>query len=566
MRTSAILIGVLFWLLAACRPAVPGEPAARTAAPPAVSQPISSPSLPPTPVLSPAGAFTSGASNQEPGTFLFVESWSDDKGSPACEETILIDEPTYDTDCAGGCPWQWSGGEPDRPIKALSGWVQGEIEPGGLVGFLGSGASISGIGGGVSSALYPINKLPFAIGKRATIHSVAADGSIVVQNEAITFSLQPGQSWMSRSYADEAGLETYYGRGNPVPAGCTVVETYRLTNFGLLRADQIRVGIDLASLPRETATPRPGLACTSHRPLGAAGFVWDITPDSAGGIWVAANDGAAYFDADAGRWQAFTAVEGLAIGSVRMISVGPDGTVWATGWEGKLAAYDGERWQLVEEERLLGADIGAARAAPDGALWIAAAKDLWRWDRERDDWQRHGEGNGRLPDRVHDILFTPDGTVWATHETAVSYLLPGAEHWRIHPESEQNRRNVTAGYDTAAVAPNGTIWFSGQRFYNPTTERWTETVYGGRHKRFAYDLLVDAGGGLWVARGDEQGLIYIADPRRDAAQDSWLTYDAGSGLPATDVRSLAAGAEDTIWVGSAGGWISQCRLPPAAGQ
>ena len=50
------------------------------------------------------------------------------------------------------------------------------------------------------------------------------------------------------------------------------------------------------------------------------------------------------------------------------------------------------------------------------------------------------------------------------------------------------------------------MWFGGQRYFDPATQSWADTVY----QDFANDIAVDGRGGLWVATGD--GAIYIPYP------------------------------------------------------
>jgi hypothetical protein len=250
---ALVLVATLAALTVACTPATQNTATPHNAAtstdPPEPTP--ERPPLPPTPILEKAVELLSGEMAQEPGTYLFVERWTDITGTGECEEGILIDEPTYSYACDGPCPWRWGAGEPDRALSMLEGILFDEPDPAALIGILGSGDSISGVGGGVSAVLRPIVQLPHdASDSEAsiTLHSIAADGTLVAQIEDEDLLLRPGQSWIDRQYADEAWLLHWYGRASrQLLAECTVVITNRLTNFGLLPAEQIRVGLNLNS-------------------------------------------------------------------------------------------------------------------------------------------------------------------------------------------------------------------------------------------------------------------------------------------------------------------------------
>ena len=213
-------------------------------APPEDGPPVTRAPLLPTPAVTPAPEHVPGTVEQPAGHYLFVESWTDTAGEQ-CEVSLMIDFPTYGYDCpaCGGRARIPAGAQ----IEGLSAeGVRGEPDPARLRGFAGSGESVSGIGGGISSELHPIHDLPYTIPSAETetvVRSVAAGGSIVVEVGEEMVLLGPGESWVRTGYADEEVLDGWYPPGTPAPQACYAVVTERVTNFGWLPAGQIDVGV-----------------------------------------------------------------------------------------------------------------------------------------------------------------------------------------------------------------------------------------------------------------------------------------------------------------------------------
>ena len=165
--------------------------------------------------------------------YLFVEYWIEYDGESTlkwCDGAVMVDFPwyTYYSDTLT---------LPDTLIDLESDMKE-------IRGFFGDGFGHSGaMGGGESSLIhfikdfpyesppYPRNQLP---DKRVVIHTVEADGTIIVEirvegMEGGTFSMKPGQSWI------------YETRDTP-SLHCRTITTYRFTNYGLIGRGQIEVG------------------------------------------------------------------------------------------------------------------------------------------------------------------------------------------------------------------------------------------------------------------------------------------------------------------------------------
>jgi TolB protein len=312
-----------------------------------------------------------------------------------------------------------------------------------------------------------------------------------------------------------------------------------------------------------TSTPSPTLlpgsaACTSFRPKGTEGPIWDIAVASDGTVWLAAFRGVARYNPNQGTWIPYTVEDGLLTDQVQSITLERDGSVWFTyrGQEG-ASHFDGSRWSHVTtDDGLISDDVNSISIAPDGSVWFATAEGASRWDRELDQWTFHTKAEGLNSNDVRKIVFTPDGTIWFAHNEALTYLVPagsedGQPEWGIYGESR------VLPTRKALVSQDGRLWL-GQVYFDPETQQWVDTVYRGIQVQ---GLAVDGQGGLWIGR--EDGAVYIADPV-STPRGAWLRYDTSVGLADDNVQVIALEADDVVWFGTEGG-ASRCVLDAVVG-
>lgn len=181
------------------------------------------------------------------GKYLLIESWEDIRGTFICGEDVMIDEPTYGYKCSGErCSWQWGRKKPDSLVNDLwADFLGEETNATDIIGFWGLGTSLSGVGGGVGSILYPIMQFPQKE-DQFILKGATDTGVVVVEIDGFRYLLEPGESWMDSEYADDEWFERFYDEeGMGRTPGCTVLITRRFTNFGLLDASEIDVGIPL---------------------------------------------------------------------------------------------------------------------------------------------------------------------------------------------------------------------------------------------------------------------------------------------------------------------------------
>ena len=396
----------------------------------------------------------------------------------------------------------------------------------------------------------PVDTLPEATYGGPRLRAVDKQGAAIVDIDGQPFYIYPGSHW-ERTTATQDG-------------SCPATRTDTLTNYGLLRNEQIVVDYwdGVTSRPFKPGAPQSApvaIPCETYQPLGEKGTVYDIEIGEDGAVWVAASsdieigkdgvarptaeiNGVARLDPQSDTWTAFGEADGLPPGGVRFVTPDRNGTAWLGFWDGPLYYFDGERWErFAGSQDFRADDVNAVSIAPDGSMWFAAKDGAYHWDRKTDMWKHYTEADGFHSGGALDILFTPDGKVWFPSYHEVSYLaktdLPdGAEEWW----SGDSIKATTQDYDPATTSEDGKLWLAGQRYFDPATQSWVDTVY---RDRYPNDIAVDSRGGLWIAR--DRGVIYIPDPdhspqrsgRFSRPQTAWTRTTSNGWLLAMMVRS-----------------------------
>ena len=169
-----------------------------------------------------------------------------------------------------------------------------------------------------------------------------------------------------------------------------------------------------------------------------------------------------------GDWTAIPIdVAGEATSSWHRVAIAPDGTIWASPWQGGIFAFDGARWtrHTAASTGLPDAPV-LAGVASDGAVWAVMpafcdsptgpcpdpGHGVARFDGTR--WIQYTVADG-LANSAVELAIGPEGSVWATYD-----LDPGTisrfdgTHWTTFVVDE------LAGWWGAGVAPDGSLWLA----------------------------------------------------------------------------------------------------------
>jgi hypothetical protein len=175
-------------------------------------------SIPPTPDLEPAENYADGTSDIPAGMIVFVELYTSSDCSWQCQCPVV--EPPRQI-------YEWSS---PGNLCTLDEYLYNSyfltststISPTAIAGLFGYGRW--------HEKLSAINAFPYEE-YYIPIYGANADGSIVVGLQGKKYFLKPGQSWTdSGTYKDEP------------PAGCSKSYMDRLTNYGFVKREDIRLG------------------------------------------------------------------------------------------------------------------------------------------------------------------------------------------------------------------------------------------------------------------------------------------------------------------------------------
>jgi diguanylate cyclase (GGDEF)-like protein len=341
---------------------------------------------------------------------------------------------------------------------------------------------------------------------------------------------------------------------------------------------------------------RAGLAAVQQgqwRALpSAGGFVYDIRSDAAGALWVATAGAGVRRIAPDGTSRVYTTDHGLPSDTVYRLSFDADGVLWAATTRGLARLQPGQdafeveasvpavvvRSLLVHSDGSLyvGAlDVMLRRAAgdtefvrvaadqaiqgtftvfhegPEGALWYGTFEHgLGRLLNGR--VERFTVADGLPNQHVLDIHTDHEGSTWvSTHN--------GLMQFRDAPANSLTRRHGLIGDYLRALAEDveGRLVVGSNRGVSLVSPGQVRVLPGD--KEALADLSV-----LSLAT-DARGLLHIGSYTQGVMQwfDGQVTarLSADEGLPSRQVRALAAGADGSLWIGTASGLVKATTTP-----
>jgi hypothetical protein len=295
---------------------------------------------------------------------------------------------------------------------------------------------------------------------------------------------------------------------------------------------------------------RNGEAWTSYDPL-ATSTICCLATDENGRLWAASAGGAWAVDDPAAPPEALAPGPASAwqIVAPRALAVGGPGDVWLCSAAG-VSRHDGTGWQdpLPPRDTLTLARQGAS-------LWLGTAAGLRRLD-----LATHQEApRASWPKAPVTALAAGADGVWAACDGEIGFAT--ADGWQPVPDL-RFRSPVTglaaAGPGQVWIAGHDGLWRAGPEGYRMiSTEAPPELIEDLRaDKPFeTFDNLVQA---LAFAEVDGRPALWIGTPRGlayvDLPSDHWRAYSHAALLQ--DVRALATGLSDEMWVAS---WSGELR-------
>jgi len=185
--------------------------------------------------------------------------------------------------------------------------------------------------------------------------------------------------------------------------------------------------------------------CGEYLPRGK---VLDIEFTPSGAVWIANGFGLASFDG-----QEWTTYDRL----INSLVVAPDGALWVNGWEGTqgsffVARFDGGKWTTFKGAHSFPGGFLVGAVTPDGLLWGTvpegrlASFDGLSWGDEGS-WTLYSSADGLALDEVLTMAVAPDGALWVG-TTGGAARFDGT--WTAYPTGHVVR--------AIAFGPQGEVW------------------------------------------------------------------------------------------------------------
>ena len=274
--------------------------------------------------------------------------------------------------------------------------------------------------------------------------------------------------------------------------------------------------------------------------------------DNNGGLWVGtkgvAAGGLAHFRAD-GKWSVYDeSNSGLPNDRIETLLVDEENNLWIGTLMGLVFRQPNGDWQVAPS--LSDNWITALAFGNGDSTWIGTYSDglFYYHDDER---QVFNTENSGLPDnQITSLQPDQSGGVWiATWNGGLAYRSQTGEWTVFTPDNSALPGNYWV--QTLLTDGKGGIWIgaagstTGGLAHLNANREWTvfNTDNSGLPDNFAYSLLVDAHGNLWVGTV-LQGLASLK------ASGEWTTFNTNSGPQGNSINTLVYDKNGEMWVGT----------------
>ncbi|HTX93107.1 MAG TPA: two-component regulator propeller domain-containing protein [Anaerolineales bacterium] len=241
-----------------------------------------------------------------------------------------------------------------------------------------------------------------------------------------------------------------------------------------------------------------------------------------------------------------------------------DGSLWF-GTDQGASRFDGEHWKnYTTADGLSNNIVLSIAAAPDGAMWFGTEDGISTFN--KGSWRSYKGKDGLTDRRILALAVTPDGTVWANSQTSL-FRLDGDLWTAILPPASESIQTIGTRIDGGMwiATTNGLSGFDGQNWISivlpvrapilhivqtGNRDLWIETMESG---------LFFISGQLWdqvspentqVITLDSDGLVKTSNASGNSTLNGrlWAVYGLGNGIPGNEIRAIAPGQDDNVWV------------------
>ena len=268
--------------------------------------------------------------------------------------------------------------------------------------------------------------------------------------------------------------------------------------------------------------------------------VHDIKEDTYGNIWIASDGQGIYRINDQGV-ENFTANSGLAGDLTMSIAIDKENNVFIGSVNGLNAISDS---QVSTIQKLKGTIINNILTDDYGLLWLSTDRGLMRYNPNNDKLEVFDESNGLPGNRVTDLCFDNEGSLWVgTYETGLARFKSAMIH------NITIRDGLSTNQIYSIEKRNSAFYIGSQDGKINVLENKKISqieLSSNFQKDVIRDFLFD-GDVIWV--GNYMGLARIEGNKT-------TYYNEENGLPSNSIRKIFKSKAGDIWLATrAGGLI-----------
>jgi signal transduction histidine kinase/ligand-binding sensor domain-containing protein len=271
----------------------------------------------------------------------------------------------------------------------------------------------------------------------------------------------------------------------------------------------------------------------------------DVLHDRDGTLWVVSLG--VHRSLGRGLWTVHDASTGMPSSMIWGLERDANGTLWV-GTDDGLARATPEGWVPVPELR--GYSLKSVKMGPDGAVWAAGNPvGIHRYEPWSGKLRTYGEAAGMPARYTFDLLWEPDGTLWAATTSGVYRGVRAGEDWSFEQVLPHSRRTFFGGVERDGA---GRLWAAGDGLFvrEAGVFRRLGAAEGLRDERVRY-LVARRDGRVCVSYVEPLGLSCFTYEEGRLTEVSRL--DRSTGLLNGVTYMVDEDAEGRLWVGTGAG-------------